>query len=72
MVRSANSQVPLNTDTNEEEDAAADAHPEKDLDYVIVDSSAAQPVERVVDEWEEVLVVEDRIINIIELCSDYF
>ena len=31
-----------------------------------------QPVEWIVEEWEEILVVEDEVIKIIKLCSDYF
>ena len=56
VVRSTDSQISLHTDTNDEEDAAADAH----------------PVERVVEEGEEELMVEHIFIHIHILCSQNF
>ena len=53
VMRSTDSEISLHTDTNDEEDAAADAH----------------PVERVVEEGEEVCMVEHLIIHISILCS---
>ena len=56
MVGSTDSEISLHTDTNDEEDAATDAN----------------PVERVVEEGEEVLMVERLLIYIPLFCSYNF
>ena len=53
VVRSTDSQISLHTDTNNEEDAATDAH----------------PVERVVEQGEEILMLEHLSVHITILCS---
>ena len=72
VVRSTDSQVSLHTHTYHQEDAGADAYPDKYLLCKFSDSNIDQPVKRILKDWEEVLMIENCVIHITKFCSNHF